>query len=191
MMRRIHPWALLPACLLASLHANAADVVVHATRSGEALLVEASAEFEGTLERTWQVLTDYDRLGKFIPNMSLSRVTGRSADGIHVEQKGEARLLFWSYPIEVKLAVTEFPFDRVVSHAVGGNFREMSGTYTLESRGGRLRMRYSGRMVPAFYVPPLIGTWVLRNNVQATFGALVDEIVRTQRDGSATANDPR
>ena len=83
---------LLALCLAAGGEACAADVVVAAQRDGDVLLIEASAEFEGTVAQTWQVLTDYDNLAKFVPNLTLSRVTARSVEGITVEQKGEARL---------------------------------------------------------------------------------------------------
>jgi polyketide cyclase/dehydrase/lipid transport protein len=172
--------ALLVLCLAAGSHASAADVSVAATRDGDVLVIEASAEFDGTVAQTWQVLTDYDNLAKFIPNLTSSRVTARSAEGITVEQKGEARLLVFSFPIDVRLAVSESPPTRVISRAVAGNFREMSGSYVVDERQGRIRLRYSGRMVPGFFVPPLIGTWVLRHNVETTFNALVDEIVRRQ-----------
>jgi hypothetical protein len=165
------------------LQAGAADVVVVAAREGDVLLIEASADFEGTLAQTWRVLTDYDNLANFIPNLSASRITARSGNAVTVEQKGEARLLFLTYPIDVRLVVTEIPQSRVTSRAVAGNFREMSGTYAVEASGSRVRLRYSGRLVPAFYVPPLIGTWVLRSNVETTFSALVDEIVRRQNAG--------
>ena len=189
-MARILPRALLVLCMGVAPPAPAAEVLVHATREGDALLIEASAAFAGTIAQTWQVLTDYDHLATFIPDMSVSRVTGRSGDAVTVEQKGEARLLFWSYPIEVKLAVTEFPPGKVVSRAVAGSFKEMSGAYELESQAGLVRMRYSGRVVPGFFMPPLIGTWVLRRHVETAFGALVDEIVRRQGD-SSTAGERR
>jgi hypothetical protein len=172
--------ALFMAWLVLPQPAPAADVTVHATRDGEALLIEASAEFDGTVPQAWQVLTDYDRLAEFIPNLRTSRVTARTSEGITVEQKGEARLLLFSYPIEVRLVINEFPHSKVVSRAVGGNFREMSGVYALEARQGRVRLRYSGRMTPDFFVPPLIGTWILRHSVETTFGAMVDEIMRRQ-----------
>jgi len=163
-------------------------MVVSATRDGDVLLIHASADFEGTIAGAWQVLTDYDHLADFIPNMRMSRVIARTQRGISLEQKGEARLLLFSYPIEVTLAVTETPYSKVVSRAVAGNFKEMSGTYTLESQDGRVRLHYTGRMMPDFYVPPLIGTWVLRRNVEVTFGALVDEIVRRQRAAPSEAS---
>jgi ribosome-associated toxin RatA of RatAB toxin-antitoxin module len=173
--------ALLVLSLSVSLHAAAAEVTVQVTREGEVLRIEATADIEGTIAQTWQVLTDYNRLHEFIPNLTVSRVIERGRDGITIEQKGEARLLIFSYPIEVRLVVNEFPPGRVVSKAIAGNFKQMSGVYTLEAQEGRVRLRYSGRMEPDFFVPPLIGTWVLRYHVHETFAAMVDEIVRRQR----------
>lgn len=170
----------LLALLVVLAPARAAEIAVHTTRSGDTLHVEASAEFEGTIARTWQVLTDYSRLAEFVPDLQVSRVISRDGNQVQVEQKGEARLLFLSFPIDVRLAITEHPSVRVVSRAVAGNFREMQGTYMLEAAQGRVLLRYTGRMTPDFYVPPLIGVLVLRRHVETTFGALVDEIVRRQ-----------
>ena len=59
-----------------------------------------------------------------------------------------------------------------------GNFREMRGTYSLEAGQGRVMVRYAGRLVPDFFVPPVVGTLALRRNVEATFRALVGEMER-------------
>jgi ribosome-associated toxin RatA of RatAB toxin-antitoxin module len=171
---------LLLVSLLAPAPARAADIVVHVERSDGALLVEASAEFEGGIFQAWRVLTDYGRLAEFVPDVQSSRVISRDGNHVVMEQKGEARLLFVRFPIDVRLAVTEYPYERVVSRAVAGNFREMQGTYRLETGQGRVSLRYSGRLVPDFFVPPLVGTLVLRRNVEATFRALVEEMERRQ-----------
>jgi len=180
-------WAVMPAArsfllplfvLLAP--AQAAEVAVHVTRNSGVFEVDASAEFDGTVARTWQVLTDYGRLAEFVPDLQASRVISRDGNQAMVEQKGEARVLFFSFPIDVRLVVTEHPYERVVSRAVSGNFRELHGAYSLEAGQGRVTLRYTGRMVPDFYVPPLIGTLALRHNVETTFRALVDEIERRQ-----------
>jgi ribosome-associated toxin RatA of RatAB toxin-antitoxin module len=162
--------------------AQAAEVTVHASRSGDVLQVEASAEFDGSLDNAWQVLTDYGRLAEFVPDLQASRVISRDRNAVVVEQKGEARLLFFSYPIDVRLAITEKPREQIVSQAIAGNFREMRSTYALEARQGRLFLHYSGRLEPDFYVPPLIGTYLLRRNVESMFRALVDEIERRQKN---------
>jgi hypothetical protein len=164
--------------LVAFSPARAAEITVQARRSGDVLQVEASAEFEGEVARTWRVLTDYGRLAEFIPDLRSSRIISRDGNSAIVEQKGEARLLFFSYPIDLRLAVTEFPREKVVSRAIAGNFKEMRGTYTLQVLGDRLQLRYSGLLEPSFAVPPLIGTLLLRHNVETSFRALVEEIER-------------
>lgn len=160
---------------------SAAEVVVHASRHGDELYVEASAEFTADRYRVWQVLTDYDHLADFIPGMRVSRTLERRKGAAIVEQKGDVRLLFLHYPIEVTLAVDEFPYSRVVSHAVKGSFLEMYNAYYLEVQQDQIRLRYVGRMTPDFLMPPLIGTIMFRKNVEVQFGALVDEILRRQQ----------
>jgi ribosome-associated toxin RatA of RatAB toxin-antitoxin module len=171
--------------LLVSAPAAGAEIAVNVTRSGETFQVDASAEFSGTIARTWQVLTDYDRLAEFVPDMETSRVLSRNGNQVVVEQKGEARVLFFSFPIDLRLAVVERPYERVSSRAVAGNFREMRNTYSLEAGQGRILLRYTGRMVPDFFVPPLIGTLAVKRNVETSFRALVEEIERRQGDSAA------
>ena len=115
---------LLPLLLLLA-PAQAAEVSVNVTRNGDTFRVEASAEFDGTIARAWQVLTDYGRLAEFVPDLQSSRVISRDGNQAVVEQKGQARVLFFSYPIDVRLAITEQPHEHVVSRAVSGPFREM------------------------------------------------------------------
>jgi hypothetical protein len=107
--------ALLVPCLGIALRAPAAEVAVHATREGDVLRIEASAEFEGTVALTWQVLTDYERLAEYVPNLQSSRIVSRAGDRVTVEQRGEARFLFLRYPVEVRLAIAEFPPGRIES----------------------------------------------------------------------------
>lgn len=174
---------LLLLLLFVAMSAPAADIVVRASRSGDVLQVEASAELEGSVENAWRVLTDYGRFAEFVPDLQVSRVVSRDRNDVVVEQKGEARLLFYSYPIDVRLAITENPREQVVSRAIAGNFREMQSTYALEARQGQVFLRYSGRLEPDFYVPPLIGTYLLRTSVESMFRALVEEIERQQKNG--------
>jgi ribosome-associated toxin RatA of RatAB toxin-antitoxin module len=160
--------------------AAAADVTVQATRDGEAVEVEAVAEIAVGVARAWEVLTDYNRLAQFVPDLHESRVVSREGPKAVVEQKGAARFLFFTYPIEVRLAVTEYPHRRIESRAVAGNFRELRSVYTLEAREGGVRLRYQGRLVPDFELP-LFHTYVLKSNVEATFRAMVEEIERDQK----------
>jgi ribosome-associated toxin RatA of RatAB toxin-antitoxin module len=159
---------------------RAAEISVQATRNGDALEVQATADLPVSLARAWEVLTDYGRFAEFVPGLHVSRVVSREGNKAVVEQKGAARFLFFSYPIEVRLAVTEHPRTRIESQAVAGNFREMRSVYGLESREGRVLLRYWGSLIPDFDVPPFLRTIVLRSSVEDSFRALVEEIERGQ-----------
>jgi hypothetical protein len=95
-----------------------------------------------------------------------------------VEQKGEARFLFFSYPIDVRLEVLESPAAWISSRSVGGNLRRMTGRYDLETSSGGTALRYGGELEPAFELPPLIGPLAVRAMAEQQFAALVAEIER-------------
>lgn len=98
-----------------------------------------------------------------------------------IEQRGEASLLFFTFPMRVRLAIEEYPYERIVSNAISGDFKEMHGVYHLEARDAGLRLRYEGKFTPDFVVPPLIGTLMMRSTVERRFSAMVREIEKTRR----------
>ena len=159
--------------------ANAPQVETATDSQGESIVVTASAEVRADPRTVWNVITDYDHLAEFIPYMRSSRVIRRDADGLLVEQTGEFSFLFFRQPVQAKLMVVESPPRQVMAHAVGGNLREMEGRYTLEPLPtGAVRLSYSGRLVPDFAVPPVIGRLVVRRVLASQFSAMVREIAR-------------
>ena len=181
------------AVLLLAVVARAANGVslepinVEARREGDAVIVEAYASLHADLEIAWDVLTDYDRYAEFIPDLKSSRIVARSSGTVIVEQKGQGGFFLFRFPMEVTLSVTENPRSGITSRAIAGTFREMTGSYTLVRDGDELRFTYSGRMVPDFLLPPLIGTAAVKAAVRKQFGALVK---RMQTRGAAPAKPP-
>ncbi len=171
-------WLLL---LVLPAKVQAADISVHTTRNGDSFEVSAVAEIQADVADAWKVLTDYDRLAEFIPGMQESRVVSRDGSNVVVDQRGEASLLFFTFPMNVRLAIEEYPHDRIVSNAISGNFKKLHGVYHLEPRDTGLQLRYEGGFTPDFGVPPLIGTLVVRSTVERRFTAMVQAIERTRR----------
>jgi len=56
--------------------------------------------------------------------------------------------------------------------------RDMEGSYELQASEAGLRLAYSGRFVPGFFVPPLIGLALVRRSLERRFRAMVEEIER-------------
>lgn len=161
--------------------AIAQQAKVEARGEGESIHVTASAEIEADPRTVWNVITDYDHLAEFIPYVRSSRVVLRDGDRVVVEQSGEFTFLFFRQRVQTKLNVVESPPQRVTARAIGGsgNLREMEGSYSIETlAAGTVRLSYSGRLVPDFAVPPLIGRMVVRNVFANQFNAMVGEILR-------------
>jgi hypothetical protein len=167
---------LLLSCLPAV--SGAGDSTVEARRDGDAVLVEAVAQVAGDLDTAWEVLTGYDRYAEFIPDLKSSRIVARVGSTAIVEQTGEAGFFLFHFPLEVTFSVTEQPRFAISSRAISGTFTEMTGRYLLVPDGTTLRLSYSGRLVPEFKLPPLIGTVAVKAAVQKQFSALVQEIER-------------
>jgi carbon monoxide dehydrogenase subunit G len=157
---------------------GAEDLGIDVERTGERFSVRAQATLAVPAELAWQVLTDYENLPRFIPGLTRSKVQQRGANRALLEQKGEARFLFFSFPIEVRVEVLESPHAWITSRAVGGNLKRMQGRYQLEPDGAGVRLSYAGELEPDFDLPPLIGPFVLRTMVEEQFTAMVVEIER-------------
>jgi len=157
-----------------------ADFSVEAVRRGDAVEVRAHALLDAPVQLVWQVISDYERLPQFVPNLRRSVVIARNGNQLLVEQSGEARFAFFSVPIEVRLEVIEQPPDWIASRAVAGNLRRMSGRYELypDPARGSVQLRYFGAIEPGFELPPIVGVAALRSSVEQQFEAMVQEILR-------------
>jgi carbon monoxide dehydrogenase subunit G len=158
--------------------AAAEDIQVETTRDGEFVTVAASAELPPDRRVAWEVLSDYDHLAQFIPDIDSSRVVSRDGNRLVVEQKGAIWFFFYRQPVEVTFSVLEEPTHRISARATGGNVRELETRYELQSDGAGLRLAYTGRFIPSFRVPPLIGMPVIRHVLERRFRAMVEEIQR-------------
>lgn len=164
----------------------AEDVAIEAERHGPAVQVSARATLQAPHDLVWKTLTDYDRLGEFIPGIRSSRLIEQQGPAAIVEQSGEARLLLFSYPIEVTVRTIQRPPNAIEVHLLKGNLKQLSGGYRIEPLpGGRLVLRWSGVIEPEAALPPLIGEYLMRANVEDQFLGMVREIERRARDAEA------
>jgi ribosome-associated toxin RatA of RatAB toxin-antitoxin module len=149
-----------------------------ALREGESIVVSASVDLPVAAAQAWSVLADYERYPQFITGMRESRIIARGPSGLVVEQKGEFGILFFSQEVETRMLVVETPPHSIVSRSIGGSFREMEGRYELQPLPQGVRLIYSGRLVPEFGLPPLIGMPAVRYVLRRNFSEMVDEIMR-------------
>ncbi len=100
-------------------------------------LGERRRQLQGTVhipverERIWQVLTDYDRLADFIPNLVESRVIGRENGRTLVRQVGSQKMLFAQFSAAVVLAIEEIFPQQLRFQKIQGDFLIFEGFWDL------------------------------------------------------------
>src|SRR5439155_17408981 len=66
------------------------DIIVKVQKKGEWVIVDVDFPVDATVPETWNVMTDYDNMSKFVSNLLSSRILGREGNTLSVEQKGKA-----------------------------------------------------------------------------------------------------
>lgn len=179
-MRWVGRVVLVASALAAACGALAAeDLAIAAERQGRVVKVLARATLQASPALVWQTLTDYDHLAEFIPGIASSRVIERHGPDTVVEQSGTARLLLFSYPIDVTVETRSQPPHVIEVRLLKGNLRQLEGAYRIEPLAdGRLVLHWNGLIEPDLALPPLIGEFLMRANVEEQFTGMVREIER-------------
>lgn len=172
-------------CLLASLTsvAVAQAVVADVRQDGEVILLRASVEIPALPAAVWDVLTDYEGQARFVPGVSGGRVISRGSEGAVVYQAGVVKLLFLEFPFELEYATREQARTRLDSRLVRGSARQLRGTYRLTPSAAGTRLDYEGEIEPEGWLPPILGPWILRRELEARVGAMAQEVERRGRTG--------
>ena len=80
----------------------------------------------------WEVLTDYDHLDRFIPNLSTSELVLRDGETVRVLQVGSQQLLGLRFSAQVLLELQEVLPDGVLRfRMLKGDFRRFEGSWQM------------------------------------------------------------
>ena len=87
-------------------------------------------------EQLWQILTAYESLADFIPNLASSRLVPHPEGGIRLEQVGTQRLMRLNFSARVVLDMTEEYPHAIRFNLVEGDFKGFSGAWLLDPHTG-------------------------------------------------------
>lgn len=109
------------------------DVNVTTERlEGRQRQISATIQIPYSVEHVWQILTDYESLADFIPNLTASRQVEHPQGGIRIEQIGAQCWLNLKFCARVVLDMVEqFP-GRIDFQMVEGDFNAFSGSWQLQ-----------------------------------------------------------
>jgi ribosome-associated toxin RatA of RatAB toxin-antitoxin module len=83
-------------------------------------------------ESIWAVLTDYDNLSRFIPNLQSSRQLWRRGEVVGLEQEGAQTFMGLRFKARVQLELTEHRAQQRLSFVMTkGDFRRFEGAWQI------------------------------------------------------------
>lgn len=140
--------------------------------------VDASGTVQAPPAAVWKVLTTYERMTEFVPDLASCRVLSRNGNEVIIEQFGTARFLFMSKSIHLIVRATEQPMTSIEISLISGDMKHYESRwelYLVPETGGT-RVVYSGKLIPNFYVPGILGTNIIRGDIERMMGAVLTRL---------------
>jgi len=176
---------------MAAAAAADSDVRVQVVRSEAGLAVEGHCIVRAPAAVAWQVLTDYDGIGRFVSSMRESRVTSRADHHLLVEQVAVSRLFLFTRSFRVTLFVEEAPPDTIrFEDVLGKDFDGYRGEWTLVPAGDQVELVYRLAVRPHTSVPDRFARGLFRRTARDLLAQVRAEIER-RAAGSEPAGEPR
>ena len=127
----------------------------------------------------WDVLTDYENLSRFIPNLSSSELIQRQGQTVRLQQVGSQQLLGLRFSAQVQLELTEFRQDGLLQfRMVKGDFRRFEGSWQIRQRPDGCSLLYELMVQGCLGMPIGLIEERLRDDLSSNLNAVVQEAHR-------------
>ena len=144
--------------------------------------VDARFEVDASAATVRNVLTDYEGIPRFMPDVRKSVIRERDGSRVLVEQEAVSKVLMFSKTVHLLLAVTEGPHAIAFVDRCGKSFSRYEGAWTFVDDGGRTIVTYRLSAKPTFSVPPFMLKRLLDSNARDTIAQLrAESAVRAAR----------
>ena len=133
-----------------------------------------------SVEQLWQVLTDYEGLSEFIPNLSSSKLIERSGNRVTLVQVGSQQLVLGlKFSAEVQLELTEHrPEGLLQFRMTKGDFRRFEGSWRLQSVPDQTLVLYELTVQGCLGMPVALIEQRLRQDLNDNLLAVEEETIR-------------
>jgi ribosome-associated toxin RatA of RatAB toxin-antitoxin module len=139
---------------------------------------EIAAEFDvnRSLATVRSVLTDYEHIPRFLPQVERSVVLERTGEGAVVEQEAVTQLMMFSKRMHLILDIREAPDALVFTDTCGRSFVRYEGSWRLREEAGRTFVQYRLLAQPRFDAPDWLIGRVMKRDASRTIERIQAEI---------------
>lgn len=125
-------------------------------------------------EKVWTVLTDYDNLKNFIPNIIESGLLKDKGDEKIIVQTGRTEIFLFKKTSHIKLKVKEEYSKHIYFEQVGGDFKVYKGEWILEyyQEAQGTFLTFKSEVKPDFFAPLFITRYVQKRDLPIILEAI-------------------
>jgi hypothetical protein len=145
-------------------------------RGGE-YIVHVDADMDANSDTVHAILTDYERLERISP--VLDEATLISTQPLRLRLRAHTCILFYCFHVKAVGEIVERGPGFIAATLIPGESDFRQGALACEvqeARAGASRVHLSGTVVPAFWIPPVIGPYILQRKLVREAGAVIDRI---------------
>lgn len=144
----------------------------------KAYTVDAAFDVNVPASIAWEVLTDYEGIGRFVSSIRHSAIKKREPGRVLLEQHGVGRAWIVSLPMHVVLEVREHDRRVLSFHDVcGKSFGVYEGAWELSAIDGGTRVTYRLKADPNGRQPAMLAKSAIRGSVKTLLDEVRKEIV--------------
>jgi ribosome-associated toxin RatA of RatAB toxin-antitoxin module len=153
---------------------------VDSAEGGKVYQIASSGTVSAAPAVVWRILTDYDHLADYVPDLDSARVVSRTGATVIVEQRGAAHFLLFSHAIRLRVQVHEQPPDRIDMRLVEGDMKVYRASWQLIplAGGAGTKVVYNAAIEPAFYMPGIVGVRLVRKDIAGMMAAVLARLDR-------------
>jgi hypothetical protein len=167
--------------VISSLASPATLRQIEVTRKHGVYLLQAETYLAATPESIYGVLLDYEHFNRISRIYKEHRYLDPLPDGTPmIYTRMEGCLLFYCKSMRrvERMQFEEAAYIRTDALPEQSDFKSSYSEWTLEPEFDGTRMFYTLEMEPDFWVPPVIGPWLLQRTLEQGGGRAIDRIER-------------
>ena len=165
--------------LFPALAAPATILRTEATHDDERYKLTFEVVLNAGRDKVWNIMTDYNRLPRVSKVIVESRILKQEDENRHrVGVTLHACVLIFCKTMKKVVDIQAWPQNDII---VIGDPALSDFSYSVErwrvvAEGAKTRLYYSAEMVPDFFIPPLIGPWLMKSFLQREIKATAIQV---------------
>ncbi len=165
--------------LFPALAAPATILRTEATHDDDRYKLTFEVVLNAERDKVWNIMTDYNRLTRVSKVIVESRILKKEDENRHrVGVTLHACVLIFCKTMKKVVDIQAWPQNDII---VIGDPALSDFSYSVErwrvvAEGAKTRLYYSAEMVPDFFIPPLIGPWLMKSFLQKEIKATAIQV---------------